>query len=121
MGRSWNPRRSIASETVRNTRSMGTMCLCRAGAAHPAPPSRSPDPRRVLVLGSGAGGTAAAFALREAGFSGEIIMIGDEASQPYDRTVLSKFVLTDMDPSEIPPLAPEQDWTVNASSAGKPR
>ena len=64
----------------------------------------------VLVVGSGAGGTAAAVALRRAGFSGRITMIGTEALEPYDRTVLSKFVLADMKPSDVPPLRRDGYW-----------
>jgi NADPH-dependent 2,4-dienoyl-CoA reductase/sulfur reductase-like enzyme len=69
------------------------------------------DGRSVLILGSGAGGTAAAVFLRDAGFSGRITVIGQEALEPYDRTVLSKFVLADMKPSEIPALRRDADWT----------
>ena len=68
------------------------------------------DGRRVLILGSGAAGTAAAFALREAGFTGTVTMIGDEAMEPYDRTVLSKFVLNDISPSDVPWLRRDGDW-----------
>ncbi len=68
------------------------------------------DRRAVLILGSGAAGTAAAVALRDAGFPGSITMIGEEADEPYDRTVLSKFVLADMDPADVPPLRSEADW-----------
>lgn len=70
-----------------------------------------PTGHTVLILGSGAGGTAAAVFLREAGFAGRITMIGDESEQPYDRTALSKFVLADMDPSDVPPLRPKTYWT----------
>jgi NADPH-dependent 2,4-dienoyl-CoA reductase/sulfur reductase-like enzyme/nitrite reductase/ring-hydroxylating ferredoxin subunit len=65
---------------------------------------------QVLVLGSGAGGTATAVALRDFGFSGHVTLIGDEALEPYDRTVLSKFVLNDMPVSEVPPLRPSEYW-----------
>jgi NADPH-dependent 2,4-dienoyl-CoA reductase/sulfur reductase-like enzyme/nitrite reductase/ring-hydroxylating ferredoxin subunit len=71
------------------------------------PPARL-DGRKVLILGSGAGGTAAAVALRDAGFSGSITLIGSE--EPYDRTVLSKFVLHDMPASEVPLLRPAEYW-----------
>ena len=64
----------------------------------------------VLIVGSGAGGTAAAVALRELSFSGQITMIGTEALEPYDRTVLSKFVLADMKPSNVPPLRRDGYW-----------
>jgi NADPH-dependent 2,4-dienoyl-CoA reductase/sulfur reductase-like enzyme/nitrite reductase/ring-hydroxylating ferredoxin subunit len=69
------------------------------------------DGRTVLILGSGAGGTAAAVFLREAGFSGRITVIGQEALEPYDRTVLSKFVLADMKPSDVPALRRDAYWT----------
>ena len=64
----------------------------------------------VLIVGTGAGGTAAAVALRKLGFSGRITMIGDEAREPYDRTVLSKFALADMKPSDVPPLRRDSYW-----------
>jgi NADPH-dependent 2,4-dienoyl-CoA reductase/sulfur reductase-like enzyme/nitrite reductase/ring-hydroxylating ferredoxin subunit len=71
------------------------------------------DGRTVLILGSGAGGTAAAVALREVGFASRITLIGDEALEPYDRTALSKFVLADMPPSEVEPLRRDAYWTTH--------
>jgi apoptosis-inducing factor 3 len=68
------------------------------------------DGRVTLILGSGAAGTAAAVALREAGYRGRVTIIGDEALEPYDRTVLSKFVLCDMPPADVPRLRPEHYW-----------
>ena len=63
------------------------------------------DPRVMLIVGAGAAGTAAACALREFGFSGRVLLLGDEPGDPYDRTALSKFVLQGaMPPDEIPPL-----------------
>ncbi len=64
----------------------------------------------VLIVGSGAAGTAAAVALRDLGFSGRVTMIGNEAPEPYDRTVLSKFVLADMKPSDVQPLRSNGYW-----------
>jgi NAD(P)H-nitrite reductase large subunit len=37
-------------------------------------------------------------------------MIGNEALEPYDRTVLSKFVLADMKPADVPPLRRDSYW-----------
>jgi NADPH-dependent 2,4-dienoyl-CoA reductase/sulfur reductase-like enzyme len=38
-------------------------------------------------------------------------LIGNEAEQPYDRTVLSKFVVAgEMKPEEVPPLREGNDW-----------
>ena len=69
------------------------------------------DRRNVLILGSGAGGTAAAVALRDVGFTGPLTLIGEEALEPYDRTVLSKFVLNDMPAPDVPPLRSPDYWT----------
>lgn len=45
---------------------------------------------RTVILGAGhAGGSAAAF-LRQYGYEGEIVLIGDEALPPYQRPPLSK-------------------------------
>jgi apoptosis-inducing factor 3 len=71
----------------------------------------STDMRIVLVLGGGAAAVAACTALRDNGYIGRLIMIGPEVTEPYDRTVLSKFVLAgDMQASEIPPLQTAGYW-----------
>ncbi len=51
------------------------------------------DPRRFVIVGSGAAGDACAHALREGGFEGAIEMIAP-TGLPLDRTMLSKAVLT---------------------------
>ncbi len=51
------------------------------------------DPRRFVIVGSGAAGDACAHALREGGFAGAIEMIAP-TGPPLDRTMLSKAVLT---------------------------
>jgi 3-phenylpropionate/trans-cinnamate dioxygenase ferredoxin reductase subunit len=56
-----------------------------------------------LVLGSGAAGTSAAVELRAAGFDGRIVLVGEEAQPPYDRTQLSKDRLQGRDPVELHP------------------
>lgn len=49
---------------------------------------------RIVVAGTGIAGLRAAERLRENGFTGQLIMIGDEAHRPYNRTPLSKALLT---------------------------
>jgi NADPH-dependent 2,4-dienoyl-CoA reductase/sulfur reductase-like enzyme len=47
----------------------------------------------ILVVGSGLAGVTAAGALREGGFAGRLILLGEEPEIPYDRPPLSKAVL----------------------------
>lgn len=63
---------------------------------HPVPSHvrKGLDPRRMVIAGTGAAGEACALALREEGFEGTIEMISPEGRAPYDRTMLSKAVLT---------------------------
>ncbi|MCK8679663.1 NAD(P)/FAD-dependent oxidoreductase [Streptomyces lichenis] len=49
--------------------------------------------RRVVIAGAGMAGVQTAVALRDQGFTGEVLMIGAEPHQPYDRPPLSKAIL----------------------------
>ncbi len=48
---------------------------------------------RFVVIGAGHAGGRAVEAMRNAGFEGEIVLIGDEPHLPYERPPLSKEVL----------------------------
>lgn len=48
---------------------------------------------RVVVVGAGLAGVSAVRALREQGFRGELVQVGDEPHAPYDRPPLSKEFL----------------------------
>ena len=50
-------------------------------------------PETILIVGCGIAGVTAAGAVREAGFAGRIVLVGDEPELPYDRPPLSKSVL----------------------------
>ena len=54
-----------------------------------------------VIVGAGQAGGWAAIAMRQAGFTGRIQLIGDEPWRPYERPPLSKAVLTE-DPE--PPI-----------------
>jgi 3-phenylpropionate/trans-cinnamate dioxygenase ferredoxin reductase subunit len=57
-------------------------------------PSPQPsDVKRVVIVGGGGTGDAAAFALRKQGFDGLITMISSDKDRPYDRPYLSKEFL----------------------------
>jgi NADPH-dependent 2,4-dienoyl-CoA reductase/sulfur reductase-like enzyme len=47
-----------------------------------------------LIIGAGQAGGWAAVAMRQAGFSGRIVLIGEEIWRPYERPPLSKAMLT---------------------------
>jgi len=48
---------------------------------------------RVVIVGGGGTGDAAAFALRKRGFDGEIVILSADHDRPYDRPYLSKEFL----------------------------
>lgn len=63
---------------------------------------------RVVIVGAGLAGLRTAEALRDKGFGGDVVLIGDERHLPYDRPPLSKQVLR----GEREPmyLRPEADY-----------
>jgi 3-phenylpropionate/trans-cinnamate dioxygenase ferredoxin reductase subunit len=48
----------------------------------------------VVVVGASRAGLSAAEALRDEGYDGRVVLLGDEAALPYDRPPLSKEVLS---------------------------
>lgn len=56
---------------------------------------------RILIVGAGHGGVQAAASLRDAGFDGELVLIGDEPGPPYHRPPLSKAYIKDGDASRL--------------------
>ncbi len=56
-------------------------------------PPRQPALGTMAIVGGGAAGFAAADALAKLGWPGEITLFSDEASEPYDRTLLTKDYL----------------------------
>jgi 3-phenylpropionate/trans-cinnamate dioxygenase ferredoxin reductase subunit len=55
-----------------------------------------------IIVGAGQAGGWAAIAMRQAGYEGRILLVGDESWRPYERPPLSKAVLTD---EPEPPVA----------------
>lgn len=62
------------------------------------------DDRTFLIVGAGAAGNSAAETLRREGFAGRIVMVTGEAHGPYDRTMLSKDLLSGEAPAKWLPL-----------------
>lgn len=80
--------------------------------------SDAPPPMResetVAIIGAGAGGVTAAVTLRQHGFAGRILLVGPEPELPYDRTALSKMVLSSKpEDLKIPPLRPSAFYEEN--------
>jgi apoptosis-inducing factor 3 len=61
---------------------------------------------KVVIIGAGAAGTAAAEMLRRCGFRGQITVIDDDEGSPYDRPNLSKDYLAGNAPEEWIPIRP---------------
>lgn len=68
---------------------------------------------RVVIVGAGQAGAALAAKLRALGHEGEIVMLGDEPSPPYQRPPLSKaYLLGDMEEDRLWLRGPEF-WAEN--------
>lgn len=52
------------------------------------------DTTTIVIMGAGQAGAWAARTLRDEGFDGRVVLIGDEAHPPYERPPLSKAVLS---------------------------
>ena len=64
---------------------------------------------RVVIVGAGQAGGRAAEALRAAGYTGEVVLIGEEAHEPYERPRLSKSVLIGEEPAVAACMHP-REW-----------
>src|SRR5437763_1629890 len=53
-----------------------------------------------VIVGAGLAGAKAAEGLRDAGFDGRILLIGEEVERPYERPPLSKGYLLGTEPRE---------------------
>jgi NADPH-dependent 2,4-dienoyl-CoA reductase/sulfur reductase-like enzyme len=51
------------------------------------------DPRRIVIVGTGLAGASAAGALREQGYDGDLLLIGEQRHRPYELPALSKGIL----------------------------
>jgi NADPH-dependent 2,4-dienoyl-CoA reductase/sulfur reductase-like enzyme/nitrite reductase/ring-hydroxylating ferredoxin subunit len=77
-----------------------------AGAAETPAKAKSlraasaPEPRRIVIVGGGAAGFAAAQRLRELGFAGGVTLLSDDEARPVDRPNLSKDTLAGSAPEE---------------------
>jgi NADPH-dependent 2,4-dienoyl-CoA reductase/sulfur reductase-like enzyme/nitrite reductase/ring-hydroxylating ferredoxin subunit len=72
-----------------------------------AQPGRT-GPKRIVIVGGGAAGFAAADALRKRDYDGEVVMLSADETAPCDRPNLSKDYLAGNAPEDWLPLAPPE-------------
>ena len=59
------------------------------------------DPvRTIVIVGASLAGASGALALRDEGFAGQILLVGEEPELPYERPPLSKKYLSGQQPFE---------------------
>ncbi|MDN3353402.1 FAD-dependent oxidoreductase [Actinomadura sp. DC4] len=62
-----------------------------------------------VIVGASLAGAKAAEKLREEGFTGRVVLVGDETRRPYERPPLTKGFLTGKDPIDKA-YVHEEDW-----------
>ena len=71
-------------------------------------------PERIVIVGGGAAGFAAADRIRREKYQGSIVMLSNDDLAPIDRPNLSKDYLAGSAPEEWMPLRPDSFYTENS-------
>jgi NADPH-dependent 2,4-dienoyl-CoA reductase/sulfur reductase-like enzyme len=87
----------------------GNRVFVRQKADQPKPRIKGPvvAPDKIVIVGGGAVGLAAAEMLRRQQYRGSIVMVSNDAAPPVDRPNLSKDYLAGSAPEDWLPLRPE--------------
>lgn len=88
----------------------GDRIFVREQRQQPKPRVKGPvdAPGRIVIVGGGAAGFAAAEMLRRQAYRGSIVMLSSERSAPVDRPNLSKDYLAGSAPEDWLPLKPQE-------------
>ena len=90
---------------------VGDVYFARERVQQPTPvlPSLPDAPKRIVIVGGGAAGFAAAYTLRAEGWDGLLDLVSADTAAPYDRPNLSKdYLAGSAQPDWLPLRAP--DW-----------
>jgi NADPH-dependent 2,4-dienoyl-CoA reductase/sulfur reductase-like enzyme/nitrite reductase/ring-hydroxylating ferredoxin subunit len=99
--------------SVWNVEREGERIFVRQKRAQPKPRVKgaADAPGRIVIVGGGAAGFAAAEMLHRQEFRGSIVMLSNEAAAPVDRPNLSKDYLAGSAPEDWLPLRPDNFYT----------